>query len=328
MIAPRAQLGAIGPRITPPITVAAVLRYGGLLAAILVLLGFADASVFFSVRNAQNIAYGAASFGPLAIGLALVMSTGGIDLSVGASLTLCACVTGRMISNGQSAGLAVMVGLLVGVGCGVANGTLVGALALPPVVATFGSMVLIGGLAAAIADSQGIAVSFFSSLFTPGFGVPLAAATLLLGLAGWAVLALTPVAARVATLDRDRSAARSYGPQVRPGLIPIYALAGLLAALAGMITLGRLQYAESGSGSSFLTAAIAAAMIGGCGLLRAGPRSLPGAAVGAFLVAALTNELNLVGMSAGWQQVAIGAIILCALLSNGIAQFFLDESWE
>ncbi|HVC83051.1 MAG TPA: hypothetical protein VNL35_21395 [Chloroflexota bacterium] len=151
------------------------------------MFGFANASAFFSLPNFQNIAYNAAFSGLLAIGLALVISTGGIDLSVGATLSLCSCVTGWMISNGQATGLAIVVGLLVGAGCGVANGTLVGMLALPPVIVTFGSMALFGGIAAGITN-QPIPVTFPDSLFTVGSGMVIVVGMLLLGLLGWAVL--------------------------------------------------------------------------------------------------------------------------------------------
>jgi ribose/xylose/arabinose/galactoside ABC-type transport system permease subunit len=100
MIMQRVSMGAAGPGLNLPIRVAVALRYGGVVAAILVLLGFANASVFFSGLNFQNIAYDAAIPGLPAIGLALAMSTGGIDLSVGAILSLCGAVTGWMIADG------------------------------------------------------------------------------------------------------------------------------------------------------------------------------------------------------------------------------------
>jgi ribose transport system permease protein len=293
-------------------------------AAILVLLGFANASVFFSGLNFQNIAYDAAIPGLPAIGLALVMSTGGIDLSVGAILSLCGAVTGWMISHGQATGLAVVVGLLIGAGSGMANGMLVGVLSLPSITVTLGSMALIGGIALAIGDGTPFQITFSDSLFTAGSGVVLVVAVLCLGLVGWAVLALTPLGALMVSWGWDTAAARSSGPQVRIGLVPIYAVAGLLAAVAGMIMLGRLQEANPSSGNFVLIPAIAAAMIGGAGLLRGRPLSVPGAALGALLVGTLTNELDLAGASPYWQQVAMGAIILWALLADGIAQFLVE----
>jgi ribose/xylose/arabinose/galactoside ABC-type transport system permease subunit len=149
---------------------------------------------------------------------------------------------------------------------------------------------------------------------------------LLVALAGWVVLAFTPLSAMLANRDWDATA-RSSGPQVRPGLIPIYAIAGLLAAAAGLITIGRLQVADPLSGSYTLITAISAAVIAGAGLLRNGPFSLPRAALGALLVSALVNELDLAGVSFLWQQVAMGAVILCALLIDGIAQCFVDAPW-
>jgi ribose/xylose/arabinose/galactoside ABC-type transport system permease subunit len=88
--------------------------------------------------------------------------------------------------------------------------------------------------------------------------------------------------------------------------------------------LGQTQAADPFSGNYILIMAVAAALIGGSGLLRGGPLSLLGAALGAFLVGALANELALANVSPSWQQVAEGVIILCALLIDGIAQFFID----
>ena len=312
--------------LTAPLVAARAVRFIAILIAILILLVFAKPSLFFSGMNLKNIAYQVEAPGLLAMGLALVMSTGGMDLSLGATLSLCACVSGWMISHGHNTGIAIIVGLLVGIGCGVVNGTLVGMLALPSIIVTLGSVTLIGGIALGIADGQIITVTLPNTIFTDSFSIVLTICLVVLALITWVVLARTPLGELVPNNGWGPTAVRSSEPQVQLGLIPIYAIAGLLAAIGGILTLGRLQAADPSVGAYSFTTAIGSVLVGGAGLFRGGPFSIPGAVLGAVLVSAVDNELIVIGVPEFWQQITVGVIILCSLLFDGVAQFY-SRSW-
>ncbi len=215
-------------------------RIVGMGVLILVLLKFCDLSAFFSVRNWQNIAFEAVFIGLPAMGLALVMAAGAIDLSVAANLSLCAVVAGWLIAHSHSAGEAILLGILVGIACGALNGALVGILGLPSISTTLGSLAMIGGLAYAIGDGQPIMVNFFPDLFTGNFGIVLAIMMVLLAGALWVVLAGTSFGASISDPSLRAGEGSPLDTPVRPELIPLFCGAGLLAALAALVELGRL----------------------------------------------------------------------------------------
>jgi ribose/xylose/arabinose/galactoside ABC-type transport system permease subunit len=296
-------------------------RFGGMGVLILVLLKFIDLSAFFSVRNWQNIAFDAVPIGLIATGLALVMVAGAIDLSVAANFSLCMGVTGWLIANGHSAGMAIIIGLLIGVACGALNGALVGVLGLPAITVTLGSLAMVSGLTLAIGDGQPMMVNFFPSLFTGGFAIILALLMVLVAGALWLGLSITAFGASIADPTMRVGAGGPLDTLVRPALIPLFCCTGLLAAVAALVELGRLQESDPNIGSSSLITVIAAVVVGGAGLFRGGPLSILGAALGAVLVSIVSNELIIAGVTYSWVQFALGAIIAVSLLIDRMPAF-------
>lgn len=300
-----------------------VLRGVGVrLESILVLLGLALAMAllapnFVSLSNFLNILQATAVIGILAIAATFVLSSAGLDLSLGSVLALGGTVTGVLSVNlGLPWGMALLGGLAAGVLAGGINGYLIAKAAIPAFIVTLGMLSVGRGLSLIIADGK------------PVYGLPPALTFLGQGrllevpMPVWILLGLTVVFHLILSRTRfgqytlvigdNEMAARVTGIDVTAHKIRLYMLSGGLAALAGLLFAARVNAADPTAGIGYELSAITAAVIGGTNLFG-GRGTVVGSLLGALIMGVLQNGLNLMAVPAFYQQVAIGVILVLAV---------------
>jgi ribose transport system permease protein len=286
-------------------------------------------SSFLSSFDIKTIFVNAAVALTLSVGMTYVIITAGIDLSVGSVLVMSGVVAAKtMIAVGGGAASAinsgwgvilvgVAVGLLVGLGWGVINGALVALLNIPPLIVTLGTFGMALGLADVITggtDIAGIPSKFNSTIGAGELGpvpwlvVIAGVVTIVFGL----VLHYTRFGRYTYAIGSNGEAARRAGVNVKLHLIKVYAIAGVLSGLGGVLSLAYFDTTTiSGHTTDNLTA-ISAVVIGGTSLFG-GSGTMFGTVVGVFIPVVLAAGLVIVGVQSFWQQVMIGAILIVAV---------------
>ncbi|MFP3713849.1 ABC transporter permease [Puerhibacterium sp. TATVAM-FAB25] len=250
----------------------------------------------------------------LAMGQAFVLLTGGIDLSTGSNIALTGMIAALLMRSGAPWWLAALVALAVGALVGTINGALIHYLKLPPFIVTFAAF----GVAASIpliltgASSVNVADPMFAVVGRGSlFGIPMPVVLVaLFAVAFTILLRLTSTGVHIYAVGGNAETSRLSGIPIGRVTMLVYALSGLCAGMGGLITTSRLMvgYPSAGSGNE-LFYSIAAAVVGGVSLFG-GIGSLPGALLGAVLIATVSNGMNVVGVQSYWQPLVIGLIIL------------------
>jgi len=289
-------------------------------AVICIILSLAS-PVFLSVENLTNVLMQVCVTAILAAGMSLIIIAGGIDLSVGSILALSAALCAGTLKAGAPVALAMLTGLAAGTFLGMANGGLIAFLRLPPFIATLGMMGIARGLAYVYLGGAPLFTfppeyRFLAEGRLLGIPMPIWIMVLVFILAH--ILAgRTAFGRAVYAIGGNEEAARLSGIPVRARKVAIYALGGLAAGLAGLILSARLDSAEPQAGDGYELDAIAAVVMGGASL-SGGEGTIFGSLVGALIMGVVRNGLNLLNVSAYWQKVAIGSIILLAVLVDSI----------
>ncbi len=271
---------------------------------------------FLTQSNLASVARQTAVINIIALGMTLVIITGGIDLSVGSILAIAGLFGTTAMKNGYSIPVAILVGLLVGLVCGLINGVSVAVLRINPFIVTLGTMGIFRGLALVI--SNGLPVheipAAFAFLGEDNFlGVPVVLYILLIcAVLMHFVLENTKLGRYAFAIGSNSSAAYYAGVPIKFHLAMVYAIIGLLSGLAGMIEASRLMIGQPTAGQGYELQAIAAVVIGG-GSLTGGEGSVLGTLIGAFVMGLLSNGSDLLGISPYWQQAIIGAVIIAAV---------------
>jgi ribose transport system permease protein len=284
------------------------------LVALFVILAVVSPN-FLTATNLSSVARQTAVINIMALGMTVVIISGGIDLSVGSILAL-AGLLGAMAMEKYGIAWGLVVGVAVGTLCGLANGIMITALRVNPFIVTLGTMGIFRGLALII--SKGLPVHEIPesySYLAEGtlLGVPFVLWILLAAAAAIHVtLEHTRFGRYAFSIGSNPDAAYYAGVPVRFHTTAVYALAGLLTGLAGMIEASRLMTGQPTAGQGYELTAIAAVVIGG-GSLRGGEGSVLGTLVGAFIMGLLANGSDLIGTNPYWQQVIIGAVIILAV---------------
>ncbi|MFI9839838.1 ABC transporter permease [Nonomuraea sp. NPDC051941] len=272
---------------------------------------------FLSVTNLLNVGVQAAVTAILAFGQTFVIVTSGIDLSVGSVAALSAIVLAWTASvAGLPWPLATLVSLLVGVVCGLVNAVLIAYGRLPPFIATLAMLGVARGLALVISAGSPIpmpdAVSHLGD--TAGGVLPVPVIVMVvMGVIAAVILNRTYAGRAMYAIGGNEEAARLSGIKVGRQKLITYALSGGFAAVAGIVLASRLASAQPQAAAGYELDAIAAVVIGGASLSGGKGRAL-GTFVGALILAVLRNGLNLLSVSAFWQQVVIGVVIALAVL--------------
>ena len=293
-------------------------RDAGGLIVLLVLFGAMTlaSDEFLTVDNLANLSRQVAIFGIIAVGQLLVILTAGIDLSVGSVLGLTGCVTAQLLVEGMPVPLAIVVGLLVGVALGLFNGSLVAYGKLPPFIVTLGMLGIARGLVLVLTDAstvQPLPDSFANIANGDFLGLPnLLWMFAVVVVVTAFVLRRTVFGRYIYAVGSNPESARLSGVPVTAVLVSVYSLAGLLAAVGGVLFASRLNAGIPTAGTGYELNAIAACVIGGASLFGAKGGAF-GAAAGALIVATLNNGGNLLAVNAFYLQIIIGALILIAV---------------
>jgi len=299
------------------------------LILILVLLGAAIISpTFFKLTNILNVLRQAAALGILAIGQTIVVISGGIDLSVAAVMQI-AGVTLAEITKGQDAlvPLAIPLCLMMGLAIGSINGFLIGMRRMQPFIATLFVGTLVTGLRLLVtrATPSGVLPPAIRVFGRGGIG-PIPGAVVLLILLAITisfVLNKTTLGRRFYAVGSNAKAAEMSGVRVEFVTLGAFMLSGLLAAIAGIVLVGYLGYADQAIGQGYELDSIAAVVVGGASL-SGGKGRISGTIAGVLLVTALLNIMLLLNLPVQYQFVVRGAVILIgvALYSINWARSF------
>lgn len=301
-----------------------IARQAGLLGVIVVLgIGFGIARPFFlDGGNMINVLLQAAVVGILALGQTFVLLTGGIDLSIGSVVAVAAVCSGLM-SHSMPAALAILGGIVIGALCGLVNGLLITVTRITPFIITLGTMGIFAGLALIIAGGQAVygIPTAFSDILAGGIaGIPIPVLLfILLTVVSALVLKFTTFGEYLTAIGGNSEVARLAGIAVGRNTALAYVVAGAGAGLAGAILTARLGAADPTLGGDLLLTAIAATVMGGT-KLAGGEASMVGAAFGAVLIATLTAGLTTLNVQAFYQQVAVGAAIILALVVDQLTK--------
>ncbi|MCX4670777.1 substrate-binding domain-containing protein [Streptomyces sp. NBC_01381] len=272
---------------------------------------------FLTTQNLLNVGVQAAVTAILAFGVTFVIVSAGIDLSVGSVAALSATVLAwTATSQGLPVWLAIVFAVGTGIACGFVNGLLVSYGKLPPFIATLAMLSVARGLSLVI--SQGSPIPFPDSVSslgdTIGGWLPVPVIVMIaMGLVTAVILARTYIGRSMYAIGGNEEAARLSGLRVKRQKLVIYGLSGLFAAVAGIVLASRLVSAQPQAAQGYELDAIAAVVIGGASL-AGGVGKASGTLIGALILAVLRNGLNLLSVSAFWQQVVIGVVIALAVL--------------
>jgi ribose transport system permease protein len=276
---------------------------------------------FLTTDNLLNIGVQAAVTAILAFGVTFVIVSAGIDLSVGSVAALSATVLAWMAtSEGVPVWIAVILAVATGMACGLVNGVLISYGKLPPFIATLAMLSVGRGLSLVI--SQGSPIAFPESVShlgdTLGGWLPVPVLVMVvMGLITALILGRTYIGRSMYAIGGNEEAARLSGLRVKKQKLAIYALSGLFAAAAGIVLASRLSSAQPQAAQGYELDAIAAVVIGGASL-AGGTGKASGTLIGALILAVLRNGLNLLSVSAFWQQVVIGVVIALAVLLDTV----------
>jgi len=295
-------------------------RYAAVLVLLIALfVGFAATQHnFFTSANIENLLTSVSILWVVSIGMTFVVLTAGIDLSVGSLLALSGIILSHLLNNAAlPAWLAVALTLLIGAAIGgCVNGLLIGRVGLSFFVVTLGTLSLYEGIVNIWSDTK---TTYISSSWIDGigFGKALGVATpiwIMIGtfLIAFVVLRWTYFGRDVYAVGGNIDAARLSGINVAGTLMAVYAIAGLGAALAGIIQAGRLGAASPLVGQDIPLSAAAAVLLGGTSF-TGGVGSVVGTAVGVLFIGTLQNGLSIAGVSSFWQQVVTGVILIVAV---------------
>lgn len=291
-----------------------------MLAGLCVLFGLL-APNFLDGANLVNVALQSTILLLIALPMTLIIMTEGLDLSVGAVLTLANVVLALIAVKTGGVGLALLAALGVGAVFGLLNGSLVARLGIPPFVATLGTLGVAQGLALVVTDGQSVVgipdtVQMFYSGSLLGVPAPICIAVVAY-LAFHAVLYHTRFGAYVFALGGNREALGLAGVRTRAYLVAVYVIGGLMAGLAALLLTARISSGHPTAALGMEFDAIAAVAVGGTSFEK-GKGWLLGTLIGVLAVGVLRNGLNLMGVTSAVQVAAIGFLVIFALMIDAV----------
>jgi ribose transport system permease protein len=304
-------------------------RFQSLIALVIlcIILGLLS-DKFFTSDNGLNVLRQISVNVCIAVGMTLIVLTGGIDLSVGSVLALCGAITAGLLKNGieiPGANLfigftllgAILAGILVGALLGCFIGFVITRFKVPPFVATLAMLTIARGLTMLYTKGHPISnlghgFSYIGTGWLLGIPVPVWIAALVVCLASF-VMQKTRTGRYVYAIGGNETAAALSGIRINKVKLSMYMIAGALAAAGGIIVTSRLNSAQPNAGTSYELDAIAAVVIGGTSL-SGGKGTVWGTVIGAIIIGVLNNGLVLLNVSPFWQQVVKGGVILLAVI--------------
>lgn len=298
----------------------------GMIVAVGVLLHLATGR-FFTVPNLNAISLGFATSAIIVVGMTAALVSGGFDLSVGSVFAMGGVVAALALRAQLPIGVAILAGVSAGMLAGTVTGLLITKVGINPFIATLGMMGIARGVALALTEGSPLA-NLPSGFFVFGQGrlgdwIPplrdtflnmpnLIAIALVIVLIGDVLMRRLALMRQIYYVGGNEEAARLSGINVHRTLIGVYALSGLLAALAGVLSVSRFTVADPGAGMGEELRVIAACIIGGCSL-KGGRGTVIGGLLGLIFVGFINNGMVLLRVPVYWQSLAMGVILLVAV---------------
>jgi ribose transport system permease protein len=274
---------------------------------------------FLEPANLMNLLRQISINGLIAFGMTFVILTGGIDLSVGSTLALTSALAAGMMVAGVDPILTIFIAVLIGAILGAVNGLFIAKGKMAPFIVTLATMTIYRGLTLLYTEGKpitGFGDSYAFQLFGKGYflGIPVPAVTMIIVFVVlWFMLHKMSFGRKTYAIGGNEKAALISGIRVDRVKVMIYSISGMMAALAGMILTSRLGSAQPTAGQTYEMDAIAAVVIGGTSL-AGGKGRIAGTFIGVLIIGILNNGMNLLGISAFYQQVVKGVVILIAVL--------------
>lgn len=287
------------------------------------LIGTCSNGNFLSIRNILSLFQQMSEMGIMAMGLTIVIITGGMDLSAGTTMGLCAVTSGLCLTRGLGVVPTLAVSLLVAVLCGVMNGILVAIIRIPPMIATLGTQMFFYGVALVLSQGNsisGIPQSFYFLGQDEVLGMPLQM-VLLFVLAAFLIIMLrrSMTGKRLYAIGNNMKASLFSGIRTTRVLFFAYIMCSVMSCIAGNIQVSRVATARADMGTSFLMTCISAVVLGGTSI-NGGNGGIAGTVVGILIFAMIGNIMNLVGISSFWQQLATGSILVLVVVFNRVIE--------
>lgn len=276
---------------------------------------------FFTLDNMLNILRQTSVNAIIAVGMTLVILTAGIDLSVGSVLALCGAFAASMVAMELPVFVTLPAVLLAGFALGSISGVIVAKGRVQAFIATLVTMTLLRGVTMVYTDGRPISTGFTDAgdlfaWFGTGyvFGIPVPVWLMAITFLGaWYLLNHTRFGRYIYAVGGNEAAARLSGINVDRVKMGVYAICGMLSALAAIIVTSRLSSAQPTAGTSYELDAIAAVVLGGTSL-AGGRGAIMGTLIGALIIGFLNNALNLLDVSSYYQMIAKASVILLAVL--------------
>ena len=277
-------------------------------------------SNFLTANNLLNLLLQVTSNALIAFGMTFVILTGGIDLSVGSILALSSALTAGLLGSGMPVTLAILISLILGCILGMMNGLLISYGKLAPCIVTLATMTIFRGATLVYTNgnpiTKGLSDTFLFQFLGQGYivGIPFPVIIMFIVFIVLNVLLhKTAFGKSVYAIGGNEKAAYISGVKLNKVKIIIYSISGIMASISGLIITSRLSSAQPTAGASYEMDAIAAVVLGGTSL-SGGKGRILGTLIGALIIGVLNNGLNIIGVSAFWQQVVKGVVILIAVL--------------
>ena len=296
--------------------------------AVLALLAFIGGAIlspfFLDVRYLLDASSLYAEAGLLVLGMTLVIVAGQIDLSVASVMALVACVTAKLLAAGFAVPVALAIGLGLGSGIGAVNGVLVAYLRLPSFVVTLATMAIGRGLAQVLmgAESQRLPANLVGADYVhlPGTPIPLPLTllvvfALLVGL----LLHRTVFGRWVYSVGTNEKASFFSGVPTARVKVAVFAISGLMAALAGFLIDSRLGVARFDHGKGLEVDVIAAVVVGGASIYG-GVGTVLGSMLALLLIALIRTGMGVANIGAEYQLAAVGALLIVAVLIGNVSE--------
>lgn len=287
------------------------------------LIGVVANENFLTVRNILSVFQQMSEMGIMALGLTIVILTGGIDLSCGSVMGLCAVTSGICLTSGIGVVPTLLISMALSLVCGIMNGIIVAWVKIPPMIATLGTQMFFYGLALVLSEGNsisGIPQSFYFLGQDKFLGIPVQA---VLFLTFWVILLIMLRKKRLGkyiyAIGNNSKAALYSGVAVTKILVVVYMLGAFLSCIAGNIQVARVATARADMGSTFLMQCISAVVLGGTSM-NGGIGGVTGTVIGITIFAMIGNIMNLVGITSFWQQLATGSILILVIVFNRVAE--------
>jgi ribose transport system permease protein len=303
---------------------ATVLRTSGLLlatVALLVVLEVRD-SRYLSVDNLQVLGIQMSQVGIAAVGMALLMISGNVDLSIG-SMTGLVATASALLSRSTSVVVAIVLGLAIGMACGLLNGMLVWRIRISPIIITVGALGLYHGIALLL--NQGAAVPDVPAGFTDfgqttvlGFSLSFVV-LVVLGLVSWFLLSTTVAGRHLYAIGGSREAAARVGIRLRRFVLVLFAFNGLLIGLAAVLLASRYGTASPEFGVGLEIQAITAVILGGVSF-NGGEGSMAGVMLAVVFLVVLESAVIALGIDPYWADVITGTALIVAVALDQLAR--------